>query len=120
MKKELVILEIWKQTCFKGWSKIPEKEKEIKLKALINLINKTKKGKQLKIKFEKSQISHYNPNKRQIILNNCSIITALHELGHHLFGDSELKACRYSVWMFKETFPKTFANLHFNGHLLTK
>jgi len=47
-----------------------------------------------------------------------SIISALHELGHHLYGPSELKACRFSVHLFKKTFPETFKKLKWKGHML--
>jgi len=64
--------------------------------------------------------SHYNPQTRTINLHNTSIITALHEFAHHLFGPSELKACRWSVWLFKKTFPNNFKKLKWDGHMLTK
>jgi hypothetical protein len=47
-----------------------------------------------------------------------SILTALHEFGHHRFGASELKACRWSVGLFRKVFPRTFARAHFEGHML--
>lgn len=49
-----------------------------------------------------------------------SIVTALHELAHYLFGPSELDACRWSVHLFKRTFSKSFERCHFEGHLLIK
>lgn len=64
--------------------------------------------------------SHYNSNTGTINLHNTSIITALHEFAHHLFGASELQACRWSVWLFKKTFPKSFAKLKWQGHMLIK
>lgn len=62
----------------------------------------------------------YRPSDQTIMLdhNRPSIISALHELGHHLYGDSELQACRFSVWLFKEAFPKSYAKLRWEGHML--
>jgi hypothetical protein len=67
-----------------------------------------------------SPTASYNKEEDIITLNNTSIISALHELGHWLLGDSELLACRWSVHLFKRIFPKAFARLHWEGHLLKK
>lgn len=58
--------------------------------------------------------------KRIILTDPPSILSALHELGHHLYGESELDACRFSVHLFKEEFPKSFAKLTWKGHQLVK
>jgi len=64
---------------------------------------------------------YYNSVNKTIFINNStSIISLLHEFAHHLFGHSELKACRWSVWLFKKTFPTSFAKLKWKGHLLCK
>lgn len=63
----------------------------------------------------------YDPRTQTIFINNTvSIISSLHELAHHLFGDSELKACRWSIWLFKKTFPKAYSKLIWNQHMLVK
>lgn len=64
----------------------------------------------------------YQPKTKIITFDRkeASIISALHEFAHHLYGRSELTACRWSVWLFKETFPKAFQTLHWKGHLLVK
>lgn len=49
-----------------------------------------------------------------------SLITLLHELGHHFYGESELQACRFSVWLFREAFPKSYAKLEWDGHVLKR
>lgn len=120
IEKELIILKKWKHKHFKGWSKIPEKVQEKKINLLLQTINKKLKGTKLTIKFDKKVTSYYNPNNQTIYLNKISIITSLHEIAHHLFGESELAACRYSVWLFKETFPISFKKLIFKKHTLTK
>lgn len=47
-----------------------------------------------------------------------SILTALHELAHAIKGNNEFIACRWSVWLFKKTFPKTYESLKWDGHTL--
>lgn len=55
---------------------------------------------------------------RIILTDPPSIISGLHEFGHHLFGHSELDACGFAVHLFKDAFPKAFAKLDWNGHML--
>lgn len=63
---------------------------------------------------------HYNPATRTITLtpSRLSVVTALHEMAHHLFGRSELKACRWSVHLFRRTFARSYAALDWDGHML--
>lgn len=117
-KIELAILADWKDLYYKGWSNKLLKDKQKQIKILLLTINKIKKGNKLKIRFDKRIGSCYS--KGLIILNDTSIITALHELAHHFFGESELIACQYSIGLFKETFPKSFEKLTFEGHKLIK
>jgi len=49
-----------------------------------------------------------------------SVITGMHELGHHLFGSGEPKACSWSVHLFRMTFPRAFEKLSWNGHMLVE
>ncbi len=49
---------------------------------------------------------------------NPSIISALHELGHALYGPSELHACVFSIGIFMKCFPHAYAKLEWNGHML--
>lgn len=51
---------------------------------------------------------------------HASVISALHELGHHLYGKSELSACRFSVWLFKTIFFDFYEKLIWVDHLLVK
>jgi hypothetical protein len=64
---------------------------------------------------------HYNALTKTIIVDrSLSIISTLHELAHHLFGPNEKTACRWSVWLFKKVWPKAFAKLRWEGHLLKR
>lgn len=89
------------------------------LKALVKEISKINKTK-VKITF-KHNVCNYNYKTKIININeSLSIISTLHELGHHLFGESELTACRWSVWLFKKTFPISYKKLRWDGHILKK
>lgn len=79
-------------------------------------------GKQVNVEFVPELLSCcYNPKTHTISINDpISIISALHELAHHLFGRSELKACRWSIWLFKKTFPKAYAKLVWKEHMLVR
>jgi len=52
--------------------------------------------------------------------NNLSIISCLHEIGHIIFGSSELDACTYSVGIFSTCFPIECNTLEWKGHMLTR
>jgi len=54
------------------------------------------------------------------INKSLSIISTLHEFAHHLLGSSELNACRWSIWLFMKTFPESYKELKWKGHLLIK
>jgi hypothetical protein len=64
----------------------------------------------------------YSPHTRTMFLNasRVSIVTALHEFAHHLFGRSELTACRWSIWLFRRTFRRTYRRLGWRGHMLVR
>lgn len=53
-----------------------------------------------------------------VIIGKLSVITFLHEWGHAIYGTSEREACRWSINLFRKIFPKQFAKLAVNGHLL--
>jgi hypothetical protein len=62
----------------------------------------------------------YDPWNCTILLdhNHPSLISALHEFGHYLHGESELEACQFSVWLFKEVFPRSYEKLSWDKHML--
>ena len=78
----------------------------------------------------KKPVLHFEAGNRytydratQTIMYDCnhpSIVSFLHELGHHLFGPSELKACRFSVWLLILFLPNVYNKLHWDGHMLKK
>ena len=63
--------------------------------------------------------SCFVPASRTIILRGrLSVVTLLHEIGHSLFGRSERRACRWSLNLFRRCFPRSWARLQFEGHVV--
>lgn len=62
--------------------------------------------------------SCYIPSKDTIILHGMSVVSFLHEWGHKLHGRSEQEACRWSINLFRQCFPRSFARCRFDGHML--
>ncbi len=63
----------------------------------------------------------YNPTTKTIHMNETmSIISTMHEFSHHIFGPDEGKACRWSVHLFRKTFPTAYNKLVWQGHCLVK
>ena len=119
-KGTVLITKLWKTTAMKNWKKEDKWVKMEKLGLLIEALSalhrKNSPGIMLGERYE------YNIVDKTICLdqNNPSIISALHELGHYLYGKSELKACRWSIWLFKECFPELFKQLEWKKHMLVK
>lgn len=121
--KKQVILAVkkWKS---EHWLKVDKSNQQAVFQALKKLIKELSKiyKKKVDIIYNKSLDSLcYIPSERTIVLNeNLSIITALHEFAHHIFGSDETKACCWSVHLFQKTFPKAFEQLIWDGHMLIK
>ena len=71
---------------------------------------------------ERSDRSCYIPAMTTIILRgrNLSVISFTHEWFHHLLGSSERAVCSHSLALFKRCFPRSWANLRFEGHMARK
>lgn len=119
IKEDIAIVSEWKSLNYKGWKDKTIKEKH---QGLIRLIQELSllHGHPCNIQINTSD--YYDPETHTININDTkpSIVSALHEFGHHMFGESELKACSYSVWIFKTVFPKVFSQLKFEGHKIVK
>ncbi len=62
--------------------------------------------------------SHYIPSCHRIVLvGKLSVVTYLHEFGHAR-GMNERGACRWSINLFRKTFPRQYARLQSQGHML--
>jgi len=106
------------------WVPIKKEKELVKFKALKRLIENMaiiyKKPVRCIYKPE-ADSCYYNLHLKTIFLNNSlSILSSLHEFGHHLFGSSELSACTWSVSLFKVALPKTYSKLKWKGHLLIR
>lgn len=125
-QKFIEITKLWKHNYFRKWSSKSKIEKRNNIELLIWILAMAADA--MKIKSSKKlQLAEgieyaYNTKKQTIIFErgNPSIISALHELGHHLYGSSELKACRWSIWLFRTCFPKQYEKLNWEGHMLKK
>jgi hypothetical protein len=109
----------WKIKWFKGWR---DKNSLDRLNALTDLIRVLNEIEKTEVEFCISDHYSYNPKKKIISLDlyRLSILSTLHEFGHHLLGKSELKACRWSIFLFKECFPQSFHKLSWQDHLLVR
>jgi len=120
-KETLKIVKNWK---IRNWKIAKEQSEEQRFFALMTLI------KTIANSYNKPVIVNYRPNidsccyqvfKKTIFLNKTlSILSSLHELGHHLYGASEFKACAWSVAIFKQTFSKAYDKLEWKEHMLVK
>ena len=120
-ENERTAIARWKKTYYKDWSNLSTQNKHNRLAVLLAELNIANRGKQINYTIHNDGWQ-YTPHNKTITGtdNNPSIISALHELGHHLYGDSELDACRYSVGLFKSCFPKSYNKLTWKGHMLVK
>ena len=117
-KHDIEITKIWKIEFWKYTTNIEEKIKTIKI--LLTLLSKNH-NKKIEIKYNpKTPSAYYSSKYNTITLNNTSIITALHELGHAIYGNSELKTCSWSIKLFQASFPKAFNKLIWKNHMLVK
>jgi hypothetical protein len=114
--EDIETVKNWKKLYFKGWSKLDLGVKITALKHLIHLLSPN-------VYTVSGETYCYIPNHQPLIMldtENPSILSTLHEIGHARYGSSELKACRFSVWLFKICFPRSFEQLSWDGHMLKK
>lgn len=56
---------------------------------------------------------------RILLTGKLSVVTFLHEFGHAL-GKDETDACRWSINVFRQCFPRQFSRLVHRGHMLIR
>lgn len=67
-----------------------------------------------------SRGSYYLPTAHRIVLiGRLSVVTYLHEFAHALAKD-EASACRWSINVFRQCFPRQFSRLIHRGHMLIR
>lgn len=118
---EVINLTIdWKKDIWKYAKKGTPFEKREALSLFLKNLNQAY-GTEFKIRFQEGLPSGmFSREHLTIYMNDYSIITLLHEFAHGLYGASELKACTWSITLFKLSFPKAFQKLKWEGHLLKK
>ena len=124
-KEHFKLLSGWK-TVF--WKKNDNQEsKVLALSILVDMLTKNKvittyePGAHTCCFVRVGQIGQTYVKIPTIVINkSLSILSTLHEVGHYFHGDSELKACLYSIKLFKKVFPKAFKKLKWDGHMLKK
>lgn len=119
-KGTILITNLWKTTAFKGWKKEENWVKTEKLGLLIEALSALHRKKSPGIILGHEYCFDIRQKAICLDINNPSIISSLHELGHYLYGSSELKACRWSIWLFKECFPELYKQLEWKKHMLVK
>jgi len=122
-KKELILkLILWKKDF---WNKKSNSEKTKALFILVALLNGFHKK---TFHAESGDYYAYNPRTKTIFLDrgHPSIISTLHEFAHgindeeKIMRSEELFACRWSTFLFRKAFPKSFSKLYWEGHKLIK
>lgn len=119
-QKEYDTVKKWKATFFnKTWSKLNNAERHKTLTELIFAVCQSREENWPKYDPNGEEWS-YAPLTKIITGNkdNPSIISTLHELGHHFYGNSEKTACRYAIGIFKMCFPLAYEKLEWSGHML--
>ena len=124
-EEETEAVNAWKEQFYrKKWKKTPNSQKIVALKSLGDeiLLARGIPDEEMPIYAAgkapwgyMSEITVLQMDER-----SPSIISLLHELGHHIFGPSEFEACKYSIGIFKHCFPKEAEKLVWDGHLLRK
>lgn len=117
--KTLDVLKLWKKAWYKNWKNLIVEEKLRRLNILIEAIWEIETPEHRNT-VAGGDYYAWHPGSRTLLVDfeRPSIISTLHEIGHSIMGASELDACRYSVWLFKTVFPKSFNSLKTEGHML--
>lgn len=112
-------LKLWKKCWYKKWKELRTEEKLQRLFLLVEVIWELDESNVLN-STEFADYYAWNPVTKTLLMDTerPSIISTLHEIGHSLYGKSELEACRFSVWCFKTVFPKSFNSLKTERHML--
>lgn len=120
-EQEVALIQGWQQEYWKGWK---HKSPESKHDALCELYDRFMElyPKKSFIYRPSNQWVHVTTEKTgtYILMDVAkpSVISALHELGHQYYGQSELNACRFSVGIFSLLFPNSYKKLRWEGHML--
>jgi hypothetical protein len=115
----VMITNLWKTMVMKNWKNKTKWIKIEELSLLILALVALHRMESPDIELD----NHYSYDEQGTIhidFKHPSIISTLHETAHYLFGSSELKACRWSVHLFKECFPSEYKKLRWENHMLVQ
>ena len=112
------VVKMWKDIYYKQkWKTETNETKLLSLIILVHLISAISIN--TSVKATKGKTYNFKPSINRIELGQkASIISTLHEIGHAIYGYSELDACAFSIALFKKVFPTEFKNLEWQGHML--
>jgi len=111
-------LQTWRDKHFAHWK---SRDSEDQIMALVALVHIMCEGDPPGVDPEHGRYAYLH--EEAIIFldpSNPSILSTLHEIGHHQLGRSELEACRFAVWLFRAVFPTSYEKLRWEGHLLVR
>ena len=122
IKREAILtVKRWAKITFRGWKNKSNDYKRMALQALVRRLDVVYTPINGKVcTFAQGTKYSYNHSTKTLVIDTLhpSILSTLHEYGHHLYGESELTACRWSVWLFRTCFPITFSTMKWDGHML--
>jgi len=121
----------WKTSWYYPWHKKLIRDKRLSIESLIAHLKETNRAhpRQLSFRWGNSWIHTKTLLEVHTITGdrrNPSILSALHEFGHAIQPDGiskrehELRACVFSIGLFRECFPREFARLEWKGHMLRR
>lgn len=116
----IAIVKKWKQKNFKNWATKANSDKFVALADLLDELGRFYNRPLQYIKLDDQYCYLMEAKAIWMDKNHPSILSTLHEFGHHIHGSSEVKACRFSVWLFRKAFPKTYEQLEWDGHMLKR
>lgn len=114
------IVKSWKINFYNNkWNKETNEYKLRALEMLAMLIKTTEKS--LTYTTTQGKEYKYQPQIKLITLGpSPSILSTLHEIGHAIWGNEEIDACRFSIAIFQQVFKKEFEKLEWSGHMLIR
>lgn len=119
--KFLEKLRFWKHAYYRSqWKTMSNEQKNMRLMLLCYQLYTIEHNRQLIVHTGEQYCFYPDINTIIIQEDRPSVLSTLHEIGHAVWGDSELDACRFSVKLFMTIFPEIYKTLEWDGHMLRK
>lgn len=121
LEDEVEYIKTWKRTNWRTARRSADIRAKIYHISLLIQNIASLHDKKINVEYEpQRQTACYRPGNKTVYLINDSIISALHELAHAIYGRNELTACAWSVHLFKNIFPRAYAKLIWDRHTLRR